>query len=94
MPEINGIVPIFFIPVSSKSEFIYNKIFRDIKDILSDKGFNLDEMPNKFMIDFEVALQHSIKKNFNNAIIDGCYFHHVKTLWTNSKNLVYVNMIY
>ena len=84
MPEINGIIHIFFIPVSSKSEFIYNKIFRDIKDILTDKSFNIVELQNKFMIDFEVTLQHSIKKNFNNAIIDGYYFHYVKILWTNS----------
>ena len=87
LPDINSIVPIFFIPVTAKSEFIYDKIFSDIKSILNDNGFNINDLPNKFMIDFEKALQRSIKKNFNKAVIDGCYFHYVKILWANSKKL-------
>lgn len=34
IPEIGGIIPIFFIPTTGKSEYLYNKIFCDIKNIL------------------------------------------------------------
>ena len=34
IPEIGGIIPIFFIPTNGKSEYLYNKIFCDIKNIL------------------------------------------------------------
>ena len=39
------------------------------------------------MLDFEVALQKSVKKNFQNSIIDGCYFHYTKLLWEKAKKL-------
>ena len=38
------------------------------------------------MYDFEKGLQKSIKKNFENSVIDGCYFHFVKILWAKAKN--------
>ena len=37
------------------------------------------------MIDFEKPLQNAVKTNFPNAIVDGCYFHFVKLLWTKAK---------
>lgn len=30
-PDINGLIPIFMIPLTGKSEFLYNTVFEDIK---------------------------------------------------------------
>lgn len=60
--EINGIIPLFLIPTIGKSEYLDNLIFSDIKKILEDAGINIEDIPKYFMIDFEVALQNSIKK--------------------------------
>ena len=38
------------------------------------------------MCHFEKGLQKSIKKNFEKAVVDGCYFHFVKLLWAKAKN--------
>ena len=86
-PDINSIIPIFMIPMSGKSEYLYNSIFKDIKNIITDYGFDLQKLPNKFMADFEKPLQNAIKKNFPRAIIDGCFFHYVKLLWAKSKKI-------
>ena len=87
LPDIQGIVPIFMIPVTSKTENIYNNIFRDIIYILKDNGINIDKISKKFMVDFEKSLINSIKKNFPNATIDGCFFHYSKLIWTKARLL-------
>ena len=38
------------------------------------------------MWDFEKSLQKSIKKNFPISIIDRCFFHFVKLLWSKAKS--------
>ena len=43
------------------------------------------------MLDFEKPLQNTIKENFPEAIIDGCFFHYLKLLWAKSKD--YTNLI-
>ena len=86
-PNINGIIPLFMIPMMGKSESIYNSIFSDIKTILETNGIKDKNIPNHIMIDFEKPLQNAVKKNFPKAKIDGCYFHFVKLLWTKAKTL-------
>ena len=39
------------------------------------------------MVDFEQGLINSIKKNFENSTIDGCFFHFIKLLWNKAKLL-------
>ena len=34
------------------------------------------------MVDFEKSLLNSVKENFPNATIDGCFFHYNKLIWT------------
>ena len=87
LPDIQGIVPIFMIPVTSKSENIYNNIFRDIIYILKDNGINMDKFSKRFMVDFEKSLLNSVKENFPNATIDGCFFHYSKLIWTKARLL-------
>ena len=86
-PDINGIIPIFFIPITGKSQYIYDCIFKDIKKILEDNGINQNDIPIKFMIDFEKGLQNALKINFPNCKVGGCFFHFVKLLWTKVKSL-------
>ena len=49
MPDINGLKPIFMIPTTSKSEFIYNNIFCDIKKIFGENEISTENFPNKIM---------------------------------------------
>ena len=85
--EINGIVPIFMIIMAGKSEYLYDIIFKDIKNILIDNGINIKNIPKNFMLDFEKGLINSVKNNFDGIIIDGCFFHFVKLLWSKAKIL-------
>lgn len=78
LEDINAIVPIFLIPTTGKTEYLYNLIFNDIKIILKDANINIEDVTKYFMIDFEVGLQKAIKLNFPNAFISGCLFHFVK----------------
>ena len=87
LPKINTTIPIFMIPTTSKSEYIYDKIFKDVKDILLDNKINISSIPRYIMVDFEKSLIKSIEKNFEITIIDGCYFHFIKLLWSKVKSL-------
>lgn len=87
MPDINGLVSIFMIPTTSKSEFIYNNIFCDIKKILGENDISTENIPNKIMMDFEKRLINSVKGYFPDSIINGCFFHYIKILWNKAKSL-------
>jgi hypothetical protein len=78
IPEINHLIPLFMIPMSSKNEYLYNKVFKNIISVLGGDGISLKDITNKFMCDFEPALFNSIKFNFKDVLIDGCYFHYIK----------------
>ena len=84
-PDIDSIIPIFMIPSTGKTFFLYNSIFEDVKKILIDNGIDINKIPKRIMIDFEKGLQKAVKKNFPDSIIDGCYFHYVKLLWGKAK---------
>ncbi len=52
------------IKMTGKNEYLYDIIFKDIKQILRDNYFILKEFPKRIMIDFELALQKTVKSNF------------------------------
>ena len=83
--DINGIVPVFLIPTTGKSEYLYNMIFNDVKKIIIDANINLSDIPKYIMADFEVGLQRALKTSFPNSLISGCFFHLVKCLWDRAK---------
>ena len=85
VPEINGIIPLFFIPTTGKSEYLYNKIFCDIKNIFIENKIDYKKIADKYMLDFEKSLQNAIRKNFEGVKIRGCYFHYVKKLLEKAK---------
>ncbi len=74
------------ITTTGKSVYLYNTIFEDFKKKINN-NINIEDIPNKIIIDFEKSLQKSIKTNFPNLVIDGCYFHYVKLLWGKAKKL-------
>ena len=77
-PEINTIIPLFMITATGKSFYLYNEIFQDIKRIYVNTGNNIDDFPNNYIMDFENSMIKAIKSNFENAKVDGCYFHNLK----------------
>ena len=85
-PNLNSIVPLFMIPCTGKSELLYNEIFIELKRIYNLTGHKIENTPKYIMIDFEKSLQNSIKKNFENKLINGCFFHFVKLLWNKAKS--------
>ena len=91
LPEINSLIRIFMIPTTSKSEYIYDKIFNDIQNILLENKISRKNIPDKVMVDFEKSLINVIKKNFPNSIVNGCFFHYIKLLWKKAKALSLCN---
>ena len=59
LPELSGIIPIFFIPTTGKSQYLYENIFEDIKKILEDNKINYKNLTKQYMLDFEPSLQKS-----------------------------------
>ena len=88
---MNSIIPLFFIPTTGKSEYIYDKIIKNVISIYEDTDHSINGFPKYFMMDFEGAMQKAIKNNFNNIKIDGCFFHFVKLLWGKAKKLKLCN---
>ena len=61
-PDKNDLIQKFMVPLTGKIELIYNAIFEDIKKIVIDNNFNIKDLSNKIMVDFEKSLQKAIKK--------------------------------
>ena len=80
-------MPVAHILMTNKSYISYKKIFREIKDLL--RQYNIEISFNKiiFKSDFEKSLLKSIREEFYNAKICGCYFHFIKSLWKKAPNL-------
>lgn len=76
---------------TSKSEYIYDKIFSDIKNILIENNISTKNIPNKVMVNFEKSLINTLNKNFPETIINGCFFHYIKLIWKKAKSLSLCN---
>ena len=74
LTDLNNIVPIFIIPTTG-NKFLYKNIFRDIKLILEDNRYDINNITDHFMLDFEKGLQKAVKLINQNTKINGCYFH-------------------
>ena len=85
LKEIDGIIPLFMIPVTGKSQYLYENVLKDVLTILNENNIELKDIPKKFMLDFEPGLQNAVKKIFKGVQINGCYFHYVKILWDHAK---------
>ena len=50
--QINSNIPIFMIPLTGKSEYLYNKVFEDVINLLSENEMDIDELLKYIMCDF------------------------------------------
>ena len=50
------------IPVTRKSQYLYEKVLNDVLTILNENNIELKNIPKKFMLDFETGLQNAVKK--------------------------------
>ena len=73
------------IPVTGKSQYLYEKVLNDVLTILNENNIELKNIPKKFMLDFKKGLQNAVKKIFEGVQINGCYFHYTKNLWDHVK---------
>ena len=73
--------------LTGKSEYLYDTIFEELKKIIFDNGVKLNEIPQLIMVDFEKSLINSVRKNFLDSKVDGCFYHFVKLLWSRAKAL-------
>lgn len=54
--EINSIIPIFMIPTTGKSFYLYDSILNDVKKIMKDNQIESNSFPNRVLIDFEIKI--------------------------------------
>ena len=70
LKEIDGIIPLFMIPVTGKSQYLYEKVLNDVLTILNENNIELKNIPKIFMLDFETGLQNAVKKIFEGVQIN------------------------
>ena len=80
-------IPVIHIPMSHKSEFLYNKIFENLVNIGKDLNIDLKMEKKTCMTDFDKGLRNSLRKVFEGINLRGCFFHYVKALWSKAKKL-------
>ena len=85
--DIDGIIPLMYIPMSNKTERIYTLVLKNILNILESFNIDINSITKYMMSDFEKSLRNSIKNAFPQSILDGCYFHYTKLLWHQAKLL-------
>lgn len=79
------LLPLIFILMTSKSFFLYQDIFENIKTLLSNNNISIDFKKVFIMMDFEKGARKAIKKVFPKCKLLGCYFHYTKALWNKAK---------
>ena len=80
MSDINGIIPLFMIITTGKSQYLYESILKDIKTIILGNNIDLNKILKELLLDFEPGLQKSVRNIFNKAQILGFYFYYTKIL--------------
>ena len=94
LADIGGgkiIFPIFHILMSNKSAYSYYTIFNHINNLIDKLKIQFSFNNCHIMIDFEHGLRDTLKKLYPKCILEGCFFHFSKALWTKSKKLGLIN---
>lgn len=73
-----------------KTEKIYDNVFNEFKKLIKYAKISLDYSKLKIMSDFELTLRKSIRNNFNESELMGCYFQFIKIYIHILKKYVYV----
>lgn len=73
--------------LNAKTEKIYDNVFNEFKKLIKYAKISLDYSKLKIMSDFELTLRKSIRNNFNESELMGCYFQFIKDLYTYFKEI-------
>jgi hypothetical protein len=73
--------------LNAKTEKIYDNVFNEFKKLIKYAKISIDYSKLKIMSDFELTLRKSIRNNFNESELMGCYFHFIKNLYAYFKKL-------
>ncbi|XP_029342135.1 uncharacterized protein LOC115033536 [Acyrthosiphon pisum] len=73
--QFSNVIPLVYILLPDKKENTYTTMFRNLKLIKPDLN------PSSILIDFEKAVMNSIKTEFPQTKIQGCFFHLSQALW-------------
>lgn len=65
--------------MNTKLQFLYQKIFRKIKEIFEQ--LKIKFTPNAVMSDFERALRNAISIEFSPKHLQGCFFHYCQCIF-------------
>ena len=80
-------IPVAHIPMTHKTQFLYEHVLNTLLNIASDNGLELSFDSKTIMTDFEKPIRNAIKKISKGVKLKGCFFHFVKALWSKSKKL-------
>ena len=75
----NRVWPLVHVLVNSKTTESYNLLFRNLSDVVKKK--DLEIRPTSVSFDFELGMLASLRQNFENILIFGCYFHFTQAVY-------------
>ena len=77
--EGDKLIPLIYCLLSAKTRVIYSELFRALKD--NAGNLNVVLAPELVTCDFESGLIKSIRLEFPNACVRGCYFHFFQAIF-------------
>jgi len=78
-------IPVVYILMSGKSQFLYHAAFMTLQMIWNSR--NLEMKPEHIMTDAEASLNNALQSIFPNSEFDICFFHAVKAIWRKASKL-------
>ena len=77
--------PLAYCLLPGKSREAYNECFTMLKSACQDR--NLNVLPRKITINFELGLLQAVELQFPTAKIQGCFYHYSQSIWRKVQNL-------
>ena len=78
-------IPLVYCLLPDKRRETYHEVFDTLRRKMAETNLVLN--PTKLMLDFESGLLPALRTQFPNATIKGCYFHHIKAIWSHVQDL-------
>jgi len=78
---VDAHVPACFVLLSTKNQYIYEKVFKDIREFILEDCFEV----KRITLDFEKSEKIGISKAFPNVEFLGCKFHFIQALVRKAK---------
>ena len=77
--------PLAYSLLPGKSREVYNDCFTMLKSACQDR--NLNVLPRKITVDFELGLLQAVELQFPTAKIQGCFYHYSQSIWRKVQKL-------